>query len=226
MPRITVTANRGTAVRPFGRSDSPARCVSWSCMTAGVPMSRCRTASSSTATTCGGLTRSRMACRSIRAATSSSARSSSSPAATNSALAYPAVWSSPGIRIGDHKRSACAARSASSQFSNQLGIGPSVRRANAAHRPNSSRSRPQASHHASSTSSVGGRSPVSPLATTVRSKPNLAASASWLLKLAALRPRVPAQRRGIPVPAARDELQAKLYAVTAEQDSRSRLAGA
>ncbi len=29
-----------------------------------------------------------------------------------------------------------------------------------------------------------------------------------------------------PVPAARDELQAKLDAVTAEQDSRSRLAGA
>lgn len=68
--------------------------------TAGVPMSRCRTTSSSTATACGGLDRSRMACRSICAATSSSARSSSSPAAMNSALAYSAVWSSPGIRIG------------------------------------------------------------------------------------------------------------------------------
>jgi hypothetical protein len=66
-----------------------------------------------------------------------------------SALAYSAVWSSPGTRMGDHKRSVCAARSASSQLSNPARIGPSVRRADAAQRPNISRSRLHASHQAS-----------------------------------------------------------------------------
>ena len=104
----------------------------------GVPMSRCSTASSRTATTCGGRGRSMMACRSSLATTSSSARSASSPAAMNSARAYSLVWNRPGMISGCHILRACARASASSQLSNQLGIGPSCRRASVAspaHKP-------------------------------------------------------------------------------------------
>src|SRR5690348_16045324 len=83
-------------------------------------------------------------------------------------------------------RSVRASPSARSQSSNQVGTGPSARLARRTSRPNSSSSRRHATHHAASTSSVGGRSPVSALATTVRSKPSLAAKASWLLNPAAI----------------------------------------
>jgi hypothetical protein len=65
-----------TCTEMLARSDMSARQTSASCITCGDPMSRCSTDSSSTTIVSGGSARSRISCRSRRAATSASIVSS------------------------------------------------------------------------------------------------------------------------------------------------------
>jgi Endonuclease/Exonuclease/phosphatase family len=95
------------------------------------------------------------------------------------ARAYASVWKIPGTSSGAQNHRTLATFSASTQSWNQSGYGPLDLRARTASLATMS-SRLSFSARAEMTSSDGGRSPVSALVMTVRSKPVSRASTSWL----------------------------------------------